>query len=180
MKTISTTIIAVKKGNKVTMAGDGQVTLGNQIMKASAKKVRTLANGKIVAGFAGSAADGIALLERLEGKLEKYGGNLTRAAVELAKDWRMDKYLRRLEAVLLVSDGINIYLISGNGDIIEPDLNVITIGSGGGFALAAAKMLLKHTDKNGREICEEALITASEIGIYTNNNITIFEVEGER
>jgi len=176
MKSKSTTILAVKKGNTVAMGGDGQVTLGSQIVKGSARKVRLLSGGKIMAGFAGSAADGVALLERLEHKLESYGGNLTRAAVELAKDWRMDKYLRRLEAVLIVSDGNKMYMLSGNGDIIEPDENILTIGSGGAYAYAAAKMLLKHTDMSAMEIVKEALQTASEICIYTNSNITLLEL----
>ncbi|MBN2723051.1 MAG: ATP-dependent protease subunit HslV [Deltaproteobacteria bacterium] len=176
MKSRSTTIIAVRKNGIVAMAGDGQVTLGNQIMKSTARKVRLLASGKVMAGFAGSAADGVALFERLETKLESFGGNLTRAAVELAKDWRTDKYMRHLEAVLIVSDGKNIYLLSGNGDIIEPDDDVLTIGSGGGFALAAAKMLLKHTKMTAMEIAKEALTAASEICIYTNSSITALEL----
>ncbi|MBU1219729.1 ATP-dependent protease subunit HslV [Myxococcota bacterium] len=176
MKTRSTTIIAVRKNGVIAIAGDGQVTLGSQVMKSGAKKVRLLSGGKVMAGFAGSAADGIALFERLESKMESVGGNLTRAAVELAKDWRMDKFLRHLEAVLIVSDGKNMYLISGNGDIIEPDDDILTIGSGGGYALAAAKMLIKHTKMTALEIAKEALQTASEICIYTNNSITALEL----
>jgi ATP-dependent HslUV protease, peptidase subunit HslV len=180
MKTRSTTIIAVKRDGKISMAGDGQVTLGHQVMKSTARKVRLLSDGNVMAGFAGSAADGIALLERLETKLEHYGGNLTRASVELAKDWRMDKLLRRLEAVLLVSDGSNIYLISGTGDIIEPDDDILAIGSGGPYAFAAAKMLLKHTDMSSMEIAKESLMAASEICIYTNENITVLELSEDK
>jgi len=176
MKTHSTTIVAVKKDARVAIAGDGQVTLGNGIIKNHAKKVRLLAGGRIIAGFAGSAADGIALLERLEQKLESHGGNLTRAAVELAKEWRMDKALRHLEAVILVSDGRLMYLLSGNGDIIEPDEDCIAIGSGAPYAHAAARMLLKHTQLSALEIAREAIQTASDMCIYTNHEITALEM----
>ncbi|MBU1238905.1 ATP-dependent protease subunit HslV [Myxococcota bacterium] len=179
MKTISTTIIAVRRKGTVCLAGDGQVTLGNTIMKAGARKVRQLAGGKLIAGFAGGAADGIALLERLETKMEQVGGNFPRATVELAKDWRMDKALRQLNAVLLVTDGINIFLLSGTGDVIEPDEDVIAIGSGGPYALAAARMLLKHTSMDAQEIAREALTSASEICIYTNTSITSLSLSDE-
>lgn len=175
-KTHSTTILAVRRKDRVAIAGDGQVTLGSGVIKGHAKKVRLLASGKVLCGFAGSAADGIALLERLEQKLESYGGNLTRAAVELAKEWRMDRALRHLEAVLLVSDGKNIYLLSGTGDIIEPDGDCIAIGSGAPYAQAAALMLLKHTSLSAMEIAREAVGTAAELCIYTNCEITAMEL----
>jgi ATP-dependent HslUV protease, peptidase subunit HslV len=180
MKTRSTTIVAVKRNGTVCMAGDGQISLGNTIMKTGARKVRLLEKSRVIAGFAGTAADGLALLERLEAKLDSVGGNFTRATVELAKEWRTDKYLRRLEAVLLVSNGNHIYLVSGNGDVIEPDDDIIAIGSGGTYALAAGKMLLKHTKLSAMEIAKEALTVASEICIYTNNNITVLELMGEK
>ncbi len=175
-KTHSTTIVAVLREGRVAIAGDGQVTLGHGIIKNHAKKVRLLANGRIVAGFAGSAADGIALLERLEQKLEAFGGNLTRASVELAKDWRMDKMLRHLEAILIVSDGRIMYLLSGNGDIIEPDEECIAIGSGAPYAHAAARMLLRHTNLSPLDIAREAIQTASDMCIYTNHEITAMEL----
>lgn len=175
-KTHSTTILAVRREGRVAIAGDGQVTLGSAVIKGRAKKVRLLASGKVICGFAGSAADGIALLERLEQKLEGHGGNLTRAAVELAKEWRMDRALRHLEAVILVSDGKNIYLLSGNGDIIEPDGDCIAIGSGAPYAQAAALMLLRHTNLSAMEIAREALGVASEACIYTNHEITALEL----
>lgn len=175
-KTHSTTILAVRREGRVAMAGDGQVTLGNSVIKGHAKKVRLLASGKVICGFAGSAADGIALLERLEQKLEGCGGNLTRAAVDLAKEWRMDRALRHLEAVLLVSDGKLIYLLSGNGDIIEPDGDCIAIGSGAPYAHAAALMLLKHTSLSAMEIVREALDVAAQMCIYTNHEITALEL----
>ena len=176
MKTHSTTIVAVKRDGRVAIAGDGQVTLGSGIIKNHAKKVRLLAGGKIVAGFAGSAADGIALLERLEQKLEAHGGNLTRAAFELAKEWRMDRALRHLEAVIIVSDGRLMYLLSGNGDIIEPDEDCIAIGSGAPYAHAAARMLLRHTELSALEVVREAITTASDMCIYTNRELTALEL----
>ncbi len=176
-KTRSTTILAVRKDGKTVVAGDGQVTLGNSVMKSTAKKVRRLYDGKVVVGFAGSAADGMALMERLEEKLNKYGGNLLRAAVELAKDWRTDKYLRRLEAVLIAVDKDNMFLISGNGDVIQPDEPILATGSGGDFARSAALALYRNTDLDARKIVEESMKIAGEICIYTNQNITIEEIE---
>ncbi len=175
-KSRSTTILVVRKDGKTVMAGDGQVTLGHSVMKASAKKVRKLMDGKVVVGFAGAAADGLALMERLEEKLNKYRGNLLKAAVELAKDWRTDKFLRRLEAVLLAADKNNMFLISGNGDVIEPDEPVLATGSGGDFARSAAVALYRNTDMSAREIVEQAMKIASEICIYTNDNFTIEEL----
>ncbi len=175
-KTRSTTILVVRKNGKTVIAGDGQVTLGHTVMKKGAKKIRKLYDGKVVVGFAGSAADGLALMERLEAKLNKYSGNLLRAAVELAKDWRMDKYLRRLEAVLVAADKENMFLISGNGDVIEPDEPVLATGSGGDFARSAALALYRNTELDARKIVEEAMKIAGEICIYTNHNITIEEL----
>ncbi len=172
----STTICVVRKDGKTVIAGDGQVTLGHSVMKASAKKIRKLADGKVVVGFAGSAADGLALMERLEEKLNKYRGNLLKAAVELAKDWRTDKYLRRLEAVLIAADKERMFLISGNGDVIEPDEPVLAIGSGGDFARSAALALYRNTDLSAKEIVQQAMQIAGEICIYTNQNITIEEL----
>ena len=172
----STTILVVRKDGKTVMAGDGQVTLGHSVMKASARKVRKLMDGKVVVGFAGTAADGLALMERLEEKLNKYRGNLLKAAVELAKDWRTDKFLRRLEAVLLAADKDNMFLISGNGDVIEPDEPILATGSGGDFARSAALALYRNTDMSAREIVEQAMKIASEICIYTNDNFTIEEL----
>ncbi len=176
-KTRSTTILAVRRNGKTVIAGDGQVTLGNSVMKATAKKIRKLQDGKVVVGFAGSAADGLALMERLEEKLNKYGGNLLRAAVELAKDWRMDKFLRRLEAVLIAADKEHMFLISGNGDVIEPDEPILSTGSGGDYARSAALALYRNTDLDARKIVEEAMKIAGEICIYTNQNITIEEIQ---
>ena len=176
-KTRSTTILAVRRDGKTVVAADGQVTLGSSVMKATAKKVRRLYDGKVVVGFAGSAADGMALMERLEEKLNKYGGNLLRAAVELAKDWRTDKYLRRLEAVLIAVDKDNMFLISGNGDVIQPDEPILATGSGGDFARSAALALYRNTDLDARKIVEEAMKIAGEICIYTNQNITLEEIE---
>ncbi len=175
-KTRSTTICVVRKDGKTVIAGDGQVTLGSSVMKASAKKIRKLYEGKILVGFAGSAADGLALMERLEEKLNKYRGNLLRAAVELAKDWRTDKFLRRLEAVMIAADKEIMLLISGNGDVIEPDEPVLAIGSGGDYARSAALALYRNTDLSAREIVEEAMKIAGEICIYTNSNITVEEL----
>ncbi len=175
-KTKSTTICVVRRNGKTVIAGDGQITLGHTVMKSNARKIRKLADGKVVVGFAGSAADGLALMERLEEKLNKYRGNLLKAAVELAKDWRMDKYLRRLEAVLIAADNERMLLISGNGDVIEPDEPVLAIGSGGDYARSAALALYRNTDMSAREIVEEAMKIAGEICIYTNNNYTIEEI----
>ena len=158
------------------MAGDGQVTLGNTVLKQSAKKIRRLYNDSILAGFAGSAADSFALFSRFEAKLEQYRGNLERSAVELAKDWRSDRILRRLEAMLIVMDQTTTFLLSGTGDLIEPDDGIIGIGSGGGFALSAARALIKHSDLSARDIVAEAMRIASEICIYTNAQITVEEL----
>jgi len=176
-KTRSTTILAVKKDGKTVIAGDGQVTLGHSVMKSNARKIRKLNDGKVAVGFAGSAADGLALMERLEEKLNKYGGNLKRAAVELAKDWRTDKYLRRLEAVLIAVDKENMLLLTGNGDVIEPEEPILATGSGGDFARSAALALYRNTDLPARKIVEEAMKIAGEICIYTNQNIIIEEIE---
>jgi ATP-dependent HslUV protease, peptidase subunit HslV len=170
-----TTILAVRRNGAVAMGGDGQVTLGNTVMKGNARKVRRLYNDKVLAGFAGGTADAFTLFERFEGKLEKYG-NLTRAAIELAKDWRSDRYLRRLEALLLVGDPEKIFVISGNGDVIEPEYEVAAIGSGGQFAQAAARALVENTELGARSIVERALNIAAEICIYTNRNLVIDEL----
>jgi ATP-dependent HslUV protease subunit HslV len=167
-----TTILAVRRDGAVAMGGDGQVTLGNTVMKGNARKVRRLFNDKVIAGFAGGTADAFTLFERFEGKLEKYG-NLTRAAIELAKDWRSDRYLRRLEALLLVADPEKIFVISGNGDVIEPDHDVAAIGSGGQFALSAARALLEGSALGARDIVERSLNIAADICIYTNRNLII-------
>ncbi len=169
----ATTILGIRHNGKVALAGDGQVTLGNTVMKHSAVKIRRLYNGKILAGFAGAAADAFTLFERFESKLERYSGNLPRAAVELAKDWRSDKYLRRLEALLAVMDSDDTFIISGTGEIIEPDDGVVAIGSGGPYALAAARSLLRHSDLEAEQIVKEAMTIAAEICIYTNTHITI-------
>ena len=170
-----TTILAVRRAGAVAMGGDGQVTLGNTVMKGNARKVRRLFNDKVLAGFAGGTADAFTLFERFEGKLEKYG-NLTRAAIELAKDWRSDRYLRRLEALLLVADPEKIFVISGNGDVIEPEYEVAAIGSGGQFAQAAARALVENTELDAKSIVERALNIAAEICIYTNRNLVIDEL----
>ena len=172
----STTILAVRKGEKVVIAGDGQVTLGNTIVKGTARKVRRMAEGLVIGGFAGSAADGISLFERLDAKLREQGGNLRRAAVELAKDWRTDRVLRRLEAMILVADRRDTFLLSGTGDVIEPDLGVAAIGSGGAFALAAARALLAHSDLDARGVAEAAMSIAADICLYTNHQIVIEEL----
>ena len=172
----STTIIAVRKGDQAAMAGDGQVSLGQTVMKSQARKVRRIAEGKVVAGFAGASADAFALLDRFEAKLKEYSGSLPRAAVELAKDWRTDRYLRRLEAMLVVMNESHTLLVSGTGDVIEPDEGVIAIGSGGSYALAAARALMRHTDKSAREVAEESLRIASEICVYTNGEIVVEEM----
>jgi len=168
-----TTILAVRKGNTVVVAGDGQVTLGNTIMKSNAKKVRRLAGNKVIAGFAGATADAFTLFERLEGKLEQYPDQLSRACVELAKDWRTDKYLRRLEAMMAVADKKVSLIISGTDDVVEPDDNIIGIGSGGAYALAAARSLIDQEKLSAEDIAKKAMIIAAEICIYTNTKITI-------
>jgi len=173
----STTILAVRRNGKTVIAGDGQVTLGFAVVKHTAKKIRVLNEGKVVVGFAGSAADGLALMERLEEKLNKYKGNLVKSAVELAKDWRLDKYLRRLEAVMIAADKNNMFLLSGNGDVIEPDEPVLAIGSGGDYARSAALALYRNTDFDARKIVEEAMKIAGEVCIYTNQNFVIEEIE---
>jgi ATP-dependent HslUV protease subunit HslV len=172
----STTVLAVQHNGQVVMAGDGQVTIGQTVMKQNAKKVRKLHHDSILAGFAGSASDALALFGRFEEKLEKYNGNLTRSAVELGKDWRTDKVLRRLEAMLLAADKTTCLLISGTGDVIEPDDGIVGIGSGGSFALAAAKALAKHTTLSARQIAEEAMRIAASICIYTNSEIVVEEL----
>jgi ATP-dependent HslUV protease, peptidase subunit HslV len=170
-----TTILSVRRGGTVAMGGDGQVTVGNTVMKANARKVRRLYGDKVLAGFAGGTADAFTLFERFEGKLEKYG-NLTRAAIELAKDWRMDRALRRLEALLCVADRQTSFIISGNGDVIEPEESIMAVGSGGPFALAAARALAANTELPAREIVERSLGIAADICIYTNRNLVIDEL----
>ena len=176
MKLHGTTILAVRHRGKAAVAGDGQVTLKDTVIKHHAKKVRKIYQEKIIVGFAGATADALNLSERLEQKLERYNGNLTRAAVELARDWRTDKYLRRLEALMIAVDEESMYLISGNGDVIEPDESVIGIGSGGVGAQAAAVALIKHSDLNARGIVEAAMQIAASICIYTNDKITVAEL----
>ena len=171
----STTILAVRRNGRIALGGDGQVTLGNTVMKGNARKVRRLAGGKVLAGFAGGTADAFTLFERFEGKLEKFG-NLTRAAIELAKDWRSDRYLRRLEALLLVGDPENIFIVSGNGDVIEPEHPLAAIGSGGPYAQAAARALFEATELDPRQVVERALGIAADICIYTNRNLIIEEL----
>lgn len=174
-----TTILSVRRGDKVVIGGDGQVTMGNTIMKSNARKVRRLFNDKVIAGFAGGTADAFTLFELFEGKLEKHQGNLTRAAVELAKDWRTDKFLRRLEALLIVADNKTSLIITGNGDVIEPEENIMAIGSGGAFAQSAAKALLKNTELNARDIVEKSLHIAADICVFTNNHLLIEELPSE-
>ncbi|HKB81424.1 MAG TPA: ATP-dependent protease subunit HslV [Thermoanaerobaculia bacterium] len=169
----ATTVICVRKDGAVAMAGDGQVTIGNTVMKHGAAKVRRLYGNKILAGFAGSVADAFALFSRFEAKLEEYRGNLDRSVVELAKDWRMDKYLRQLQAFLIVANNERAYLLSGTGEVIQPDDGILAIGSGGPYALAAARALLKHTTLDAAHIAEEAMLIAAAICIYTNDNITV-------
>jgi ATP-dependent HslUV protease subunit HslV len=171
-----TTIISVRKNGRVALAGDGQVSIGDTVVKAKATKVRTLKGGKILAGFAGSVADALTLFERFEEKLDRYPGNLTRAATELAKDWRADRFLRRLEAVLIVADLEHTFLLSGNGELIEPDDGVLAVGSGGDYALAAARALMDDDRLNAREVVEKAMRIASDICVYTNNNLTVLEL----
>ncbi len=172
----STTILAVRKNGAIAMGGDGQVTLGNTVMKGNARKVRRLYNDKVLAGFAGGTADAFTLFERFEGKLEKFG-NITRAAIDLAKDWRSDRYLRRLEALLLVGDKEKLFIISGNGDVIEPEHDVAAIGSGGSFALSAARALAENTNMEARDIVEKAMGIAADICIYTNRNLILDEIK---
>jgi ATP-dependent HslUV protease subunit HslV len=169
----ATTVLCVRRDGTVAMAGDGQVTVGNTVMKHGAAKVRRLYHDKILAGFAGSAADAFALFSRFEAKLEEYRGNMERAVVELAKDWRLDKYLRQLQAFLIVANNERAYLISGTGDLIQPDDGILAIGSGGPYALAAARALMKHTNMTAPQIADEALRVAASICIYTNDNITV-------
>jgi ATP-dependent HslUV protease subunit HslV len=169
----STTVVAVVREGTIAMASDGQVTVGNVVMKSGAQKVRRAARDSALIGFAGGAADALALTERLEAKLEEHPGNVRRAAVELAKDWRMDRALRRLEAMLIVGDPDHVLVVSGNGDVIEPDDGIAAIGSGGAYALAAARALRRHTDQGAEGIASEALRVAAEICIYTNDNITV-------
>lgn len=173
-----TKILCVRRNGKVAIAGDGQVTMGNTVLKHNAKKIRRMYNDKIVAGFSGATADAFTLFEKFEGKIEMYRGNITRAAVELAKDWRTDKVLRRLEALLIIADAEHTFIISGNGDVIEPETGIAAIGSGGPYAQAAAQALYENTDLSAREIVEKAMEIASSICIYTNKNITIEELNG--
>jgi ATP-dependent HslUV protease subunit HslV len=175
-QTRSTTVILVRRGGRVAMAGDGQVTVGDTIMKSGARKVRRVYSDKILAGFAGASADAFSLLTRFEAKLEQYHGNLERAAIELSKEWRTDKILRHLEALLVVADEKSSFLLSGNGDVIAPDDGLLAIGSGGSYALAAARALLAHTEMPARDIATESLRIAGQICIYTNQNIIIEEL----
>ena len=171
-----TTIFAIRHAGKVVVVGDGQVSLGQTVMKHSARKVRKLHHDRVIAGFAGATADAFTLFEKFEGKLEQFNGNLKRAAVELAKDWRTDRVLRQLEALLIVADVNDLLVISGSGDVIEPDDNLIAIGSGGNYALAAARALAKHTQLDARIIAEEAMRVAAEICVYTNDRLTFEEL----
>jgi ATP-dependent HslUV protease subunit HslV len=172
-KILSTTILAVRRNGETAIGGDGQVTLGNMMIKANARKVRSLADGKVKVGFAGSAADAFALLERFEKKLSEHNNNITRAAIEMAKEWRTDRALRRLESTMIVADKEKILLLGGSGDVIEPDDDIMSIGSGSGFATAAARALLKHSPLSATEIVREALGIAGDICIYTNNDIIV-------
>src|ERR1044071_8112202 len=172
----STTILLVRRGGRVALAGDGQVTLGDTVMKSGARKVRRLYNEKILAGFAGASADAFSLLARFEGKLEQFHGNLERAAVELSKEWRTDKILRHLEALLIVTDEKSSFLLSGNGDVIAPDDGLLAIGSGGSYALAAARALVEHTEMSAKDIAVGALRIAGEICIYSNSNVIVEEL----
>jgi ATP-dependent HslUV protease, peptidase subunit HslV len=171
-----TTILLVKKANQVVIAGDGQVSIGDTVLKQNAKKIRRLYNNRVIVGFAGATADAFALFSRLEAKLEQFQGNLNRAAVELAQEWRTDRALRHLEAFLLATDGKSVYLLSGTGDVIEPDDGLLAVGSGGSYALAAARALLRHTRLPAAKIAREALAIASEICVFTNNQITVEEL----
>jgi ATP-dependent HslUV protease subunit HslV len=171
-----TTVLCVRRDNKVVMAGDGQVTMGQQVMKHSARKIRRLFNDKVLAGFAGSTADALSLFERFEGKLQEHHGNLAKSAVELAKEWRKDRALRHLEALLVVADAKSTFVLSGDGDVIEPDDGMCAIGSGGPFALSAARALAKHSKLGAKEIAQESMRIASEICIYTNSSFTVEEL----
>ena len=175
----ATTIIAVRRGSLVAMAGDGQVTMGDTIMKGTAVKIRTMLGGRVLAGFAGAVADALTLFDRFETQLERSSGNLRKAAVDLTKDWRTDRYLRRLEAQLVLADADTLLLISGDGEIIEPDNDVIAIGSGGNYALSAARALLRFTDMDAAEVARAAMDIAASICIYTNNEITLHSVNGD-
>ncbi len=174
-----TTILAIKRNNKVVIAGDGQVTMGDTVIKGNARKVRRIYHNKVITGFAGATADAFTLFELFEAKLEKHHGNLMRSAVELAKDWRTDKMLRRLEALLIVADRKSLLLITGNGDVVEPEENIIAIGSGGNYARAAAEALVSNTDLDARVIAEQGLRIAADICVYTNDNLVIEELETE-
>jgi len=174
-----TTILSVRRNGKVIVGGDGQVSMGNTVMKGNARKVRRLYDGRVIAGFAGGTADAFTLFERFEAKLEKHSGNLTRSAVELAKDWRTDRMLRRLEALLVVADKESSLIITGNGDVIEPENSLMAIGSGGPFAQAAARALLENSDHDARTIVEKALGIAADICVFTNHNLTIEELDTE-
>lgn len=176
MRIHGTTVLCVRRDSKVVMAGDGQVTMGQQVMKHSARKIRRLFNDKVLAGFAGSTADALSLFERFEGKLQEHHGNLAKSAVELAKEWRKDRALRHLEALLVVADAKSTFVLSGDGDVIEPDDGMCAIGSGGPFALAAARALAKHSKLGAKEIAQESMRIASEICIYTNNSFTVEEL----
>ncbi len=173
-----TTILSVRKGDRVVVAGDGQVSFGQTVIKSNARKVRRLGEGKVIAGFAGATADAFTLFERLEGKLEQHPGNLTRAAVELAKDWRTDRYLRRLEAMMAVADATTSLMLTGTGDVLEPEDGLIGIGSGGAFALGAARALVDREDHDAESIARRAMAIAAEICIYANDNLTIETIEG--
>jgi ATP-dependent HslUV protease, peptidase subunit HslV len=172
----ATTILAVRHQDRTVLAGDGQVTLGNTVVKQGARKIRRLYNDSILAGFAGSAADSFALFSRFEAKLEQYRGNLERSAVELARDWRTDRFLRRLEAMLIVADKQTTFLLSGTGDLIEPDDGIVAVGSGGAFAMAAARALVRHSPLDARQIAQEAMMIAADICIYTNPHLTVEEL----
>ena len=174
-----TTILSVRRGNKVVIGGDGQVSLGNTVMKGNARKVRRLYNNRVISGFAGATADAFTLFERFEAKLEKHQGNLIRSAVEMAKDWRTDKMLRRLEALLVVADAQSSLILTGNGDVIEPENDLMAIGSGGAFAQSAAMALLENTELSAREIVEKGLNIAAGICVYTNHNLTIEELDSD-
>lgn len=174
----STTVLAVLRDGRAAIASDGQVTLGNTVVKAGAVKVRTMFGGQVLAGFAGGAADALTLFETFEGHLERYRGNLRRATVEMARDWRSDRVLRRLEAMLLLTDGKDLYTVSGNGDVIEGEHGCAAVGSGSPYALAAARALLRHTELDAAAICREAMTVAGEICIYSNDRVTLLEIEG--
>ncbi len=175
----ATTILAVRRGTDVAMAGDGQVTVGDVVMKHTARKIRRLAGGRAIAGFAGSTADALTLFDKFESMMERYGGNLRRAAVELTKEWRTDKYLRRLEAMLLVASSDELLVLTGDGDVIEPDDGVAAIGSGGVYAQAAARALVRHTEMSAEQIAREAMKIAAAMCIYTNDHILLFTLDGQ-